>query len=253
MRQSLLSSLLDIAERNARLRERIAIFEIGKVFLASEADRLPDEPLRLAILLTGPRALPTWQSTDQTPMEFFDLKGLIEALLESLHLDGVTVEPAEHPSYHPGKCARILVNGHLVGVFGEIHPQVRLNYAFAQPAILVAEINLETLWTLIPERFTTQPVPTFPPVLEDLAIVVTESIPAEQVAGVIRQAGGDIVSQVQLFDVYRGGQAGAGLKSLGYRLTYQAPERTLTDIEVAQIRKRIVQQLEIELGARLRS
>jgi phenylalanyl-tRNA synthetase beta chain len=146
-----------------------------------------------------------------------------------------------------------LVENHQVGVFGEIHPQVRENYEFTQSAILAAELNLEALQTLIPEHFTIQPVPTFPPVLEDLAIVVAESTPAEQVAGIIRQAGGEIVSQVQLFDVYRGDQAGAGLKSLAYRLTYQASERTLTDIEVAQIRKRIVQQLETDLGARLRS
>jgi phenylalanyl-tRNA synthetase beta chain len=254
LRQSLLASLLDIVERNARIRERMAIFEIGKVFLANEANRLPDEPLRLAIILTGAREQPSWQSADQEPMDFFDMKGLIEALCAGLHLRGVHFVPAEHhPSYHPGKSAHILIGTQQIGCFGEIHPLVRENYEFAQPPVLVAEINLDTIQTLVPERFTIQPLPIFPPVLEDLAIVVEESIPAEQVARVILQAGGDIVTQVHLFDVYRGGQAGAGLKSLAYRLTYQTNERTLTDSEVAQIRKRILQQLETELDAKLRS
>jgi len=253
LRQSLLASVLDIVERNARIREHIAIFEIGNTFLANEADLLPQEPLRLIIALTGPRALPTWQSTDQTPMDFYDLKGLVASLFESLHLDGVHYQPREHPSYHPGKCANILVNSQPIGWFGEIHPQVRENYEFAPSPVLAAEIDLDLLRALVPEGFTIQAVPSFPPVLEDLAIVVAESIPAEQVARIIHQAGGEVVTQVRLFDVYRGGQAGPGLKSLAYRLTYQATERTLTDQEVAQIRKRIVQQLENELGAKLRS
>jgi phenylalanyl-tRNA synthetase beta chain len=253
LRQSLLASVLDVVERNARIRERIAIFEIGNIFLANEADLLPQEPLRLVIALTGPRALPAWQPTDQASMDFYDLKGLVVSLLESLHVDGVHYEPREHPSYHPGKCATILVKTQPVGWFGEIHPQVRENYEFAVSPVLAAEIDLDILRALIPEGFIVEPVPSFPPVLEDLAIVVAESIPAEQVASIIRQAGGEVVTQIRLFDVYRGGQAGPGLKSLAYRLTYQATERTLTDQEVAQIRKRIVQQLEIELGARLRS
>jgi phenylalanyl-tRNA synthetase beta chain len=104
-----------------------------------------------------------------------------------------------------------------------------------------------------PERFSIQPVPAFPPVLEDLAVVVPESIPAEQVAQAIYSAGGNTVQQAQLFDVYRGGQAGPGMKSLAYRLTYQLEERTLTDAEVARIRQRIVERLERDFGARLRS
>jgi len=253
LRQSLLASVLDVVERNTRIREHIAIFEIGNIYLANESDLLPHEPLRLVIALTGPRTLPTWQPADQSPMDFYDLKGLLVSLFECLHLDSVHYEPREHPSYHPGKCAAILVNTQPVGWFGEIHPQVRENYDFAVSPVLAAEIDLDILRALIPERFIIQAVPSFPPVLEDLAIVVAESIPAEQVARIIREAGGVVVTQVRLFDVYRGGQAGPGLKSLAYRLTYQATERTLTDQEVAQVRKRIVQQLEAELGAKLRS
>ncbi len=257
MRQSLLSSVLEVVERNARLRERMALFEISPVFMASEEGALPDELQRLVIILTGPRSLPTWQSGDTSLMDFYDLKGIINTLLESLHITGIRYEPAQNPSFHPGKCARVLVGEQQVGIMGELHPMVKENYdlpaSASQIPLLVAEINLEEVLSAIPPRFDTQPVPPFPPVLEDLAIVVDERVPAEQVEMLIRQAGGSTVTQVQLFDVYRGEQAGSGKKSLAYNLTYQATDRTLTDQEVAKIRQRIVRQLEQDLGAKLRS
>ncbi|RPH74160.1 phenylalanine--tRNA ligase subunit beta, partial [bacterium] len=110
LRHSLLSNLLEVAERNARIRERIALFEIGPVFLQDEEGELPEEIQRLDILLTGLRELPSWQDGRAGVMDFFDLKGMIEALLSGLHIRGVTFEPWEHPSFHPGKCARILLN-----------------------------------------------------------------------------------------------------------------------------------------------
>ncbi len=111
MRHSLLSSLLEVVERNARLRQRIALFEIGPVFLGSEEGELPEERAILGIALTGQRALPAWQGADTAPMDFFDLKGVVQALLENLQLEEVRYEPVEHPSFHPGKCARVLVGG----------------------------------------------------------------------------------------------------------------------------------------------
>jgi len=119
--------------------------------------------------------------------------------------------------------------------------------------ILAADLDLEAIQSLVPERYNLRPVPAYPPALEDLAIVVDESLPAERVGQVIQQAGGELLSAVRLFDVYRGDQIGPGLKSLAYSLTYQAPERTLTDQDIAQVRQRILRRLEAELGARLRS
>jgi phenylalanyl-tRNA synthetase beta chain len=118
---------------------------------------------------------------------------------------------------------------------------------------LAGEFDLDALLALIPQRLQVAPVPVFPPVLEDLALVVDETIPARQVENAIRQAGGQTVTAVRLFDVYRGGQIGAGKKSLAYSLTYQSPDRTLTDKEVSKIRDHIIRQLEEELGAKLRS
>jgi len=253
MRQRLLPGLLEVVERNARLYPRQALFEIGPVFLVSEGSRLPQEPSRLAIVLTGPRQLPGWQAADTSPMDFFDLKGILQALLEGLHIEGAQYQPTEHPTYHPGKCARLVVEGHLLGIFGELHPLVRQHYELPETPLLAGEFDLEAIQARVPERYDIQAVPAYPPVLEDLALVVDEDLPAERVAALIAEAGGTLVSRVRLFDVYRGQQIGQGKKSLAYNLTYQAADRTLTDEEVAQIRQRIVRRLEQELGAKLRS
>jgi phenylalanyl-tRNA synthetase beta chain len=256
LRQSLLASVLEIVERNARLYPRQALFEIGQVFLpvgdGSPSGELPLEPSRLVVVMTGPRADPGWQAGDRGDMDLYDLKGVLSALLEDLHVQGVRYLPGEHASMHPGRCARILAGETPIGTFGELHPLVRGHYDFPETPILVAELDLAPLYSLVPERYDIVPVPAFPPVLEDLAITLDEGIPAEQVEAVIRQAGGKTLSGLRLFDVYRGEQIGAGKKSLAYSLTYQAPDRTLTDAEVAQIRGRIVRRLEEEIGAKLR-
>jgi phenylalanyl-tRNA synthetase beta chain len=256
MRHSVLASILETAEYNARHRERLALFEIGPIFLSSESGALPDELQRLSILLVGPRSLPTWQGADGTPMDFYDIKGLIAALLENLHIPDVHYEVGSNPTYHPGKCARVLSGEKQLGIFGELHPQVRERYdwpaSFGGVPILAADLDLDTLLALVSLLYETAPVPGFPPVLEDLALVVDETLPAERVADLIRQAAGRIVTEVRLFDVYRGEKIGAGRKSLAYSLTYQAADKTLSDKDVAGIRTRILRRLEQELGAKLR-
>ena len=140
-----------------------------------------------------------------------------------------------------------------IGVLGEIHPLVKDNFDLPDFPVLAAELEVEAIAPLIPDRYYVEPVPVFPPVLEDLAIVVDEQIQVQQVIDVIQEAGGDTVAEIALFDVYRGGQAGEGKKSLAFSLKYQKPDRTLTDEEVSRIRKKILKQLEKKLGALLRS
>ena len=264
MRHSVLASLLETAEHNARIRERLALFEIGPVFFVSESgdsstgidQGLPDELQRLAILLAGPRSLPAWQAADEGRMDFYDLKGLLSSLLEGLHIPDVHYEPGTAPTFHPGKCARILSGEKQLGVFGELHPQVRERYdwpaAFAGTPLLAADLDMDMLLALVPALYEIIPVPEFPPVLEDLALVVDESLPAERVAELIRRTGGKVVRDILLFDVYRGEKIGVGKKSLAYGLTYQASDRTLSDKEVAGLRAHILRRLEQELGAKLR-
>ncbi len=256
MRHSVLASVLESAEHNARLRERLSLFEIGPIFLSSEQGDLPDELQRLAILLAGPRELPAWQGVDNALMDFYDLKGLLAGLLEGLHIPELHYEPGTNPSFHPGKRARVLSGEKQLGVFGELHPQVRERYdwpaAFAGTPILAADMDMDAILALVPALYEISPVPEFPPVLEDLALVVDESLPAERVAEIIRQTGGKVVREVRLFDVYRGEKIGAGKKSLAYSLTYQAGDKTLSDKDVAGIRTHILRRLEQELGAKLR-
>ncbi len=253
LRQSLLASVLEIVERNARLRERLALFEIGPVFLADPAGDLPQEQMRLAVALSGRRALPAWQGSDAGQMDFYDLKGILTQMCSSLHLGDVQVQPAGHPAFHPGKCAQIVLDEQVLGVFGELHPLVQAHYEFAGAPVLAADLNLDLLLARIQVRYPLQPVSAFPPVLEDLALIVDEDLPAEQVDRVIRQTAGAMLADLRLFDVFRGEQVGAGKKSLAYSLTYQAPDRTLTDQEVLKLRQRIIKRLEQAIGAKLRS
>ncbi|HEX7434337.1 MAG TPA: phenylalanine--tRNA ligase subunit beta, partial [Anaerolineaceae bacterium] len=257
LRHSVLASVLEAAERNSRVRERLALFEIGPIFMSSEVGDLPDELKRLSIVLAGPRSLQAWQPADSTPMDFYDLKGILSGLLDGLHLPELRYEHWEHPSFHPGKCARLLSGGKQIGVFGELHPQVREGFdwpvTYKANQILAADLDMDALLFLIPSLSETAPVPEFPPVLEDLALVVDESLPAERVAELIRQTGGKVISTVRLFDVYRGDKIGSGRKSLAYSITYQAADKTLSDKDVAGIRTHILRRLEHELDAKLRS
>jgi phenylalanyl-tRNA synthetase beta chain len=252
MRRSLLASMLEIVEYNIRLKERLAFFEIGPVFIARPDEELPNEPTRLALALTGKRELPTWDQSISEELDFFDLKGIIETVLDALHITIVTFEPCEDPVFHPGKCANILVDGTKVGLFGELHPLIKERYDFSNAPLLAAEIELSDLMDVVPSRFEARPVPQFPPVFEDIAVVIDEVISADKVHDVICHAGGTLLSNVNLFDIFRSDHIGTGKKSMAYSLTYQAPNRTLTDQDATRIRQRIIHALEQELGAKLR-
>jgi phenylalanyl-tRNA synthetase beta chain len=254
MRRSLLASVLEILERNIRLRPRLGFFEVGPVFVPLDGQQLPDEPVHLAITLSGQRGLPAWDTPQSKQLDFFDLKGIVAALLDALHIsDAVYESAADLPSYHPGKCARVKVGEVQVAVLGELHPLVKENYDFLGASVLVAELNVEALRQAATSLFIALPVPVFPPVLEDLAVVVDESLPAEQVAAVIRKSAGKLLSDLRLFDIFRSEQVGAAKKSLAYSLTYQSADRTLTDTEVTKARQRIIRALEQDLGAKLRA
>jgi phenylalanyl-tRNA synthetase beta chain len=251
LRRSLLASVLDVAEKNIRLGETLAFFEIGPVFLPRGND-LPDESDKLAIAMTGKRFADAWDSKSSAVLDFYDLKAIVSGMLDALSLHGAAYEPADdNPVYHPGKCARLTYNGQTLGIFGELHPVVKSRYEFGNAPVLAAEFDLDVLLSAEPV-YNIRPVPEFPPVLEDIAVVVGESVPAARVEALIRQTGGRTVTAVRLFDVFRGEQIGAGKKSLAYSLTYQS-DKTLTDEEVAALRNKIVRRLQQELGAVLRS
>jgi len=255
LRRSLVASVLEIAEKNARA-ESLSLFEIGPVFEPRKND-LPNEPRKLALVMTGRRLASAWDVKDSHAMDFFDLKGRIELMLAGLRFTDVAYAPAalsaaEGTSYlHPGKAAEVKVNGQTVGAFGELHPLVKEKYEVGDAPVLVADFDLNALRAASP-AYGIVPVPEFPSVFEDIAVIVDESVPAARVEELIKQTGGKSVSAVSLFDVYRDEKIGAGKKSLAYNLTYQS-DKTMTDAEAAAIRNKIVKRLAQEVDAKLRS
>ncbi|NOH01549.1 MAG: hypothetical protein HND47_06060 [Chloroflexi bacterium] len=252
LRRSLIASVLDTLEKNIRYSDSFSFFEIGPIFEPVKND-LPKEPRKLAIVMTGLREATAWDVKDSSKLDFYDLKGRIELMLSGLRLPNVSYTASDSYSHlHPGKTAELKVNGQVVGAFGELHPLVKEQYELGDSPILVAEFDLDLLRGIQP-TYGIKTIPETPPIYEDIAVIVDEAVLAESVEALIRQTGGRSVTNVRLFDVYRGEQIGAGKKSLAYALTYQAEDKTMTDAEAAAIRNKIVKRLEKELGAKLRS
>ncbi|HID52650.1 MAG TPA: phenylalanine--tRNA ligase subunit beta, partial [Anaerolineae bacterium] len=254
MRHSLLASVVQIAADNSRYQDRIALFEIGPVYLEDEEEILPQELTRLSIVLTGQQEPASWLNGAPETMDFFDLKGILEALFRELHLD-VRYEAAENPIYRPGRTARLLLGENQIGLMGELHPLVVEQFDMRvdkEQAVLAADVDLDALIAQIPALYAYEPISPYPAVHEDLAVVVDRGVTAVTVADTIRQAGGYLLKDVTLFDVYEGEQVGPGKKSLAYHLTFQAPDKTLTDKVVSRQRKKIIAQLAKRLNARIR-
>jgi phenylalanyl-tRNA synthetase beta chain len=253
MRHHLLTNALETAAANLRFGDRVETFEVGKVFLLRPGEELPDEPRRLSIVMTGPREQRHWLATGGPDLDFFDLKGVVETLLERLHVSGVVFEAVQHPTFQPGRTARLRIGKAEIGTLGEVHPRVRDAFGLPARRVAAAELDLEALLAQVPESWFVEPISPYPAVLQDLAVVVPEQVPAAEVRDLIADTGGFLLKAVQLFDVYRGDPVPPGKKSLAFALTFQAPDKTLRDEIAAKQVQRIVQRLEKELGAELRS
>jgi len=254
MRHSVLASVLEVAAANLRNVDALKLFEIGYIYLPQKGEKLPAEPSRLALVLTGPRVPVTW--ADPTPsgaVDFFDLKGVVECLLGALHVADVRYQPSKSGYLHPGKSADVFAGKQSLGNFGQLHPALSESFALGRRDVFVGELDLEALLAVVPDRFKVAPIPAFPPALRDIAIVLDEQLPAAQVLAEIRAGGGELLRDATLFDVYRGPNLPPGKKSLAYHLTYQADDRTLTDKEVAKAHDKIVSRLARTLQAELRA
>jgi phenylalanyl-tRNA synthetase beta chain len=263
MRPLLLPGLLDAARYNAaRGRSDIALFESAHVYRpstplegavdpeTSPGGALPaGERHHLGAVLTG-RGPRGWR-TPAAPVDFFRAKGLVEAILTSAGVEW-WAEPGERPFLHPGRSASIIAaaDERKLGWIGEIHPLVAR--AWDLENAVAFELDLELLAELAPGPAQFVAVSAFPPVIQDIAVVVPDEVPAGDVEAAIAEGGGDLLTRLDLFDVYRGEQIGADNKSLAIRLEFQAPDRTLTDDEVAGIRALIEDRL-ADLGGRLRA
>ncbi len=241
MRTVALPSMLAILSRNYNYHNaNVKLYELAKVYLPREGQLLPDEPKHLTLGVYGKGA------------DFFSIKGEIEAIFR-----GLQVKPAryhavkDHPSYHPGRCAGVTIDGVDVGIFGQVHPLVAQNYGI-DAEVYAAELNFTALAELLAPAATYQPLPKYPAVSRDIAVVCDEEITVVQLDECIRKAGGKLLRDVRLFDIYRGKGIAEGKKSVAFSLTLRADDRTLTDTDSDGLIGKVLEQLESTLGAKLR-
>jgi phenylalanyl-tRNA synthetase beta chain len=252
LRTTLLGSLLDVAQRNrARGADAIRLFEAGAVYLPGQG-RMPDEPYHVAAVLLGPVCPPTWRHPDPPPADLFAAKGVLAAVLDTIRVGwDVRAAEAPEPFLHPGRAGQILVDGNAVGWIGEIHPSVAAAWGWSDP-ITGFELDLDAAAGQV-QATGYRDVTSFPEVREDLAVIVADTVPAARVLEVASRAGAPLLSDVTVFDVYRDEERiGAGNVSLALRLHFRAPDRTLTDEEVAAKRRKIGAALAEQLDGRVR-
>ncbi|MFB6285957.1 MAG: phenylalanine--tRNA ligase subunit beta [Candidatus Bipolaricaulia bacterium] len=250
MRRTLVDGLLATIADNQRHHDRIALFEAGRVYLPVAGADLPEEPRRLGIALAGRRHPDAWV-TDDDPVDFYDLKGIIETLLARLNVPDAQFRPSDAAAFHPGRTAELIVEETAIGTLGEVHPRVADAFEIDGRAY-VAELDLDRLLAHAVARETYDPIPRFPGIRQDLAIVVDAEAPSDRIEGLIRAHGGELLADVRLFDVYTGESIPEGKRSLAYSLLYRAEDRTLTDAEAQSIHERIQAALASELDAQVR-
>ena len=240
MRTTVLPSMLEILTRNYNYRNKaVRLYEIGKVYFA-RPDGMADEPKLLCLGGYG------------GGMDFFQLKGAVERILAGLRITGVTFEAeSSNPSYHPGRCAKVYAGGKLLGVLGQIHPLVAANYG-VDTEFYTAELQLGEM---LAERGATPvytPLPRFPAVTRDVAVVCSADIPVAKLSQCILAAGGQYLKGCELFDVYTGAPIPAGYKSVAFSLTLRADDQTLTDDHAEETMQSVLKALEETFHATIR-
>jgi len=253
LRTVLLTSLLDVVAHNRRHGvEDVSIFDLGRVYLMHSPNDLPEQPQHLGIAGAGVMDRGRWTAASGSERwDFYALKGVVENLLEAL--TGVPGDfcPASHPSLCSGRAARVTVAGEVVGHLGEVRPEVRDAYDIPDP-VFAAELDLEVLRKHAEREPQYQPVSRFPAITRDIALLLPREVPAARAEAVIREAAGDDLESVFLFDAYEGRPLPDGQRNLAFSMAFRRRDRTLTDDEIGEAMKRIRASLRDELDARIR-
>ena len=238
MRTIVLPSMLDILARNSAYHNKAAkLYELAKIYLPVEGQVLPEEPKMLVMGTYGEAET------------FFTLKGELEAVLNGLRLPKATfTADSSNPSYHPGRCAKVSMNGIDLGYMGQVHPSVAKNYGI-DAEVYCVEINFTALFDMKLPDPTYTPLPKYPTVSRDLAILCDEAITVAQVEDVITATAGKLLRNVRLFDIYRGTGVPEGKKSLAFSLDLRADDRTLTDADCEQVFDKVLTALSQQLNA----
>jgi phenylalanyl-tRNA synthetase beta chain len=247
LRTSLLPSLVDaVALNRDRGRDEVRIYEIAAAFLArvGEKNSQPDEPLRLAAVATA------GSTADSGQQVFYRMKSVLAACIEALSAPECTYQRGAAELFHPGRCAAVILEGRQLGYLGELHPTVGADLKVGG-RLVAFEIDVEPV--LASSRSPrAQPLPRFPAVERDLAVVVEEPVAAGSLLASIKESGGDLLENARAFDEYHGAQVPEGHKSIAFTLTFRSPERTLTDAEVDRVMTEIRSALEKRQQARFR-
>ena len=250
MRTVLVPNLLEVLQRNHNRRAQGgAVFEVGRVFYPVEGQPLPEEVPVLAAVALGSTPK-TWNQPSR-PLDFFFIKGVAEQLLDTLGLVGAEFNRHQDPSFHPGRCAKIEIQGELLGVLGELHPNVVENYELPG-RVMALKIDLQVLAGYPRPVKQYRSLLKFPAVERDLAVLVKQEVAVAHMLTIIQKAGGDLLRSVEIFDLYQGSQVPEGFKSVAFSMKFQAEDRTLTDQEVADKMQRIARSLSAQTGAELR-
>jgi phenylalanyl-tRNA synthetase beta chain len=253
MRTSLVPGLLQTLQLNLAKQERnLKLFEIGKTFFATEPDTLPEEIEMLAGLWSGSRFAPSWLTSD-VDTDFFDVKGVIESLLQQLDVQQVDFArlPDDDCAYtRPGFSARIRAQEREIGLLGEIHPQALRRFDLKRTAYIF-ELNLERLLPLIPDTKSFRPIPKFPVVTRDVTLIVDRRIASSNILKCVEEMNEELIEALQLFDVFEGKPIPAGRKSISFRIIYRSSTRTLEDEEINRLHQKITGKLLEEFKASL--
>lgn len=241
MRTTMVPNMLDVVSRN--YNKKIAegqFFELSKVYQSESLtlENLAEERETLTIGMYG-------------NVDFFDLKGVVENLLDELNIDKYRILSSNNDSMHPGRTAELLINNKRVGCLGEVHPEVLDKYDIPV-RVYIAELNFEEILQQSNMDIKYKSLPKYPSVARDIAIVVTEEITSGQVEEIIRNKGGKLIEEVKLFDIYKGSQIQEGYKSMAYSIVYRSDEKTLSEEDITKVHTKILNSLVNQVGAELR-
>ena len=240
MRTTALPSMLEVLARNYNFNNtNVKLFEVATVYIPTTPDKLPDENKVIVFGMYG-------------GCDFYTAKGVCENILALAQIKNYTVSAcSDNVSYHPGRCAKITVGDKCIGVFGEIHPLTLKNYD-VNTSVYAAELDFDAIFALMDPNKVYTPLPKYPATTRDFSFVCEESLEVGAIFAEVKKAGGKLVEDVALFDIYRGHQIGENKKSVSIRVTLRASDRTLTVEEAEKCAAKILKAMEAQLGISLR-
>lgn len=251
LRLSLLPHLLDALKYNlARQIDQVSLYEIGSVFLSQGKDSQPLEKERLSAAVTGLWHSHSWQS-EKKPVDFYVVKGIVDGLIDLLGLTNqIQYKQATREGMHPGRTAEVFLGENLVGFIGQVHPTVQKELDLTETYVF--ELSLVDLLTAEVEETRFEVIPRYPSISRDIALVVDKNVVAGEIEQMITEAGGKMLKEVSVFDLYEGDRLEEGKKSVAFSLRYFDPERTLTDEDVTKAHEKVLKAVEEKFRATLR-